>query len=100
MGIHYLLNQIAQAPVIKNPGLPTVSADNTTITTVFLIVLNIVGAVSLVIITIAGFKYVISRGEPQAIAKAKDTILYALIGLGVAIMGRVIVAFVFNRVGT
>lgn len=94
----HLLNFAADTVIPKPGGLPGVHANEITIAAIINIVLNIVGAIALLIITFAGLKYVLSRGEPQATAKAKDTILYALVGLAVVIMGRVIVAFVFNKV--
>ena len=62
------------------------------------LVFGIMGAVALLVITIAGFKYVLSQGNPQETAKAKNTILYALIGLVVAILAFNIVKFVVGRV--
>lgn len=64
------------------------------------VVFGILGAISLVVITLAGFKYVVSRGDPQGINKAKNTILYAVIGLMVAVSAQVIVGFVFSRLSS
>ncbi|HUD06389.1 MAG TPA: pilin [Candidatus Saccharimonadales bacterium] len=62
------------------------------------ILFSILGAIALLIVTIAGFRYVISRGEPQEVSKAKDTILYALIGLVVCMAALAIVNFVAGNV--
>lgn len=62
------------------------------------VVFGILGAISLVVITLAGFRYVVSRGDPQGINKAKNTILYAVIGLMIAISAQAIVGFVFSRI--
>lgn len=56
-----------------------------------------VGAITLVVVTLGGFKYVFSQGDPQAAAKAKNTILYGLIGMVVVIMAVTIVNFVAIR---
>lgn len=56
------------------------------------------GAISILIIVIAGFQYVVSGGDPQKTSRAKDTILYAVIGLVVAISAFTIVTFVLGRV--
>ncbi|CAN5658005.1 hypothetical protein BH23PAT2_BH23PAT2_06030 [soil metagenome] len=55
------------------------------------------GVIAVIMVFIGGFQYVISLGDPQKTKKAKDTILYAVIGLVVSIMGSVIVNFVLDR---
>lgn len=60
------------------------------------LVFAIAGAVSLIIIMIGAFQYVTSAGNPQAVNKAKDTILYAIIGLVICILAYAIVGFVVN----
>jgi uncharacterized membrane protein YidH (DUF202 family) len=57
------------------------------------------GAIALLVITIAGFNFVTSQGEPQKVAKARMTILYAVVGLVVAVFAFVIVKFVVGNVG-
>lgn len=92
------------AAVDVNPGdfnLPNsdpngVVSENA-IKTILEMVFTISGAVAVLIITIAGLFYVISLGNPQATKKAKDTILYALIGLGVSIFAYTIVRFVIGQ---
>lgn len=56
------------------------------------------GAIAVLIIAIAGLQYVLSGGDPQKTTRAKDTILYAVIGLVVAIMSFAIVTFVLGRI--
>jgi len=50
-----------------------------------------------VMVMIGGFKYMLSNGDSNGIQTAKNTILYALIGLVVAVSGQVIVSFVISR---
>ena len=52
------------------------------------------GALALIFILIGGLQYVLSSGNPQNTAKAKNTITYAIIGLVIVIMALVIVKFV------
>lgn len=82
---------------VKAYSLPQPTADQSTITIILGIVFGIIGALALLVITIAGFRYILSAGDPQKIADAKSTIIYALIGLVVAISAEAIVAFVVNR---
>ena len=58
----------------------------------------IVGAASVIMIIIGGFRYVTSNGDSNQIASAKNTIIYAIVGLVVAVLARAIVTFVFNRI--
>lgn len=57
----------------------------------------IAGAVAMLIIAIGSFRYVLSRGDPNSIKNAKDTIVYAVIGLVVTITGYGIVTFVVTK---
>lgn len=59
--------------------------------------LFVLAAVSVIVIIIAGIYYTTSGGDAALIAKAKNTLLYAVIGLIVAIMAYPIVNFVIGR---
>lgn len=86
------------AALIDTHSLPKPNTSNgSAIQTVLSIVFAITGAIAFLMITIAGFKYVVSRGDPQAIAGAKNTIIYALIGLLVSMMAFSIVTFVIGN---
>ncbi|HXH04805.1 MAG TPA: hypothetical protein VNI82_00040 [Candidatus Nitrosotenuis sp.] len=58
------------------------------------ILLFVIGAVSVVMIVIGGLKYTLSNGDQSAVTSAKNTILYAVIGLVVAVLAYAIVQFV------
>jgi len=49
------------------------------------------GFVAVIIIIIAGIQYMTSGGDPQKINKAKDTILFAAIGIIVVVLARIII---------
>lgn len=57
----------------------------------------VVGVAAVIMIIIGGFRYITSNGDSAQISSAKNTIIYALIGLAVAVLAQAIVAFVFNR---
>lgn len=59
-------------------------------------VLFFAGFVAITFIVIGGFRYVTSAGDPQKTAQAKDTILYAVIGLIIAIAAFTIVNLVIG----
>lgn len=58
--------------------------------------LFVIGAVSVVVIIISGIFYLTSMGDSTAIAKAKNTLLYAIIGLVVALLAYPIANFVIT----
>jgi hypothetical protein len=58
----------------------------------------IVGALAVIMIIIAGFRYVTSGGSDAGVGAAKKTIMYALIGLVVVALAQVIVHFVLNNI--
>ena len=57
----------------------------------------IIGIIAVVMIMIGGVKYITSQGESANVASAKNTILYAAIGLVVVALAQVIVKFVLDR---
>lgn len=66
------------------------------IRTVINVLLFLIGAVAVIMIIIGGLKYVLSGGDQSAVTSAKNTILYAVIGLVVAILAYAIVNFVIS----
>ena len=78
------------------------TAGLTTVPTVVGIVVNIlsviVGIVSVIMIIVGGFRYVTSGGNDSNVASAKNTILYAIIGLIIVALAQIIVKFVLNKV--
>jgi hypothetical protein len=57
----------------------------------------IAGAIAVVMIIIAGLSYVTSSGDSGKVVKAKNTILYAVIGLAVIIFAFAITSFISSR---
>jgi cbb3-type cytochrome oxidase subunit 3 len=60
-------------------------------------VLRIAGLVAMIFVIYAGFKYVLSRGNPSEAAKARQTIIDAVIGIGIASIATVLVGFLGSR---
>lgn len=58
------------------------------------VLLFIVGAIAVIMIVIGGLRYVISGGDATQVQSAKNTILYALVGVIVAILAYAAVNFV------
>lgn len=60
------------------------------------VLLFIIGAISVIMLIIGGIRYTISGGDSGAISSAKNTILYAVIGIIVALLAYAIVNFVLG----
>jgi hypothetical protein len=69
----------------------------TRIGTITRILLFVIGAISVIMIIVGGIKYVISNGDSGKVKTAKDTIMYAVVGLVVAILAYAIVSFVIRE---
>jgi hypothetical protein len=81
-----------------NFNIPKGDLQKSSIDTAFQIVFALAAGVALVILMLAALKYITSRGDPSAVAKAKNTILYAVIGLVIAASAFSIVSFVVKKV--
>lgn len=58
------------------------------------VLLFVIGAVSVIMIVIGGLRYVVSGGDAKQVDSAKNTILYAIIGIIVALLAYAAVGFV------
>jgi hypothetical protein len=67
-------------------------------TSVTSILLFIVGAISVIMIIVGALRYVLSAGDGKNTAAAKDTILYAIVGLVIALSAYAIITFVTGHV--
>jgi hypothetical protein len=65
-------------------------------TTIVNILLFIIGALAVIMIIIGGLRYAISGGDAKAVSAAKNTILYAIVGLIVAFLAFAAVNFVLG----
>ena len=60
------------------------------------ILIFLVGAIAVIYLIIGGLRYVTSGGDSKAVTAAKDTILYAIIGIVVAVISYALVNFVIT----
>lgn len=65
----------------------------TTVSNVLSLVFGVLGGIALIIIVYAGIQFILSRGEPQKAATARNTIIYAGVGLAIAVSAFTIVRF-------
>ena len=62
------------------------------------IMLFIIGAVAVIMLIIGGIRYVVSGGDQTHVTAAKNTILYAIIGIVVAVLAFAVVNFVLTGI--
>ncbi|MNR35559.1 hypothetical protein D3C85_1534130 [compost metagenome] len=67
---------------------------NSIVTPLVNTLLFILGAISVVMIIVSGIRYTTSNGDASAVTSAKNTLMYSIIGLIVAILAFAIVNFV------
>lgn len=72
----------------------TLFGDGGVFTNIINIALFIIGALAVLMLIIGGIRYTVSGGDTAAVTAAKNTILYAIIGIIVAILAYAIVNFV------
>jgi len=70
--------------------------DTGVFSTISSVLLFIVGAIAVIMIIIGGLRYVISSGDATQVQAAKNTILYALVGIIIAILAYAAVNFVIG----
>lgn len=77
-------------------GIPTNSAD-TVITDLLNVVYFAAGVIAVIVIIVSAFFYVASQGDAGKIKRAKDGILYSVVGLVVVMIAFVITNFITGR---
>lgn len=78
-------------------GIPKVGANGAQFQQILSIVLATVSALAVLMIVIGGVRFITAQGNPQEVAKARSTIIYALVGLVVSIAAQLIVVFVLGK---
>ncbi len=67
-----------------------------TVTSVINILLFVAGLIAVIIIVVGGLRFVTSEGDAASANKAKNSVVYALVGLVLAVLAYAIVNFVLN----
>ncbi len=70
---------------------------NEVITNIVNVLSLIVGIVAVVMIVVGGFRYITSGGDSGNVSGAKNTILYAIVGLIIVALAQFIVRFVLSK---
>jgi hypothetical protein len=92
-------NSSATACSENNPSRNTIYGPNGIITKVANILAIIVGIAAVIVIIVAGIQYMVSTGDPTKVNNAKNAIIYAIVGLVVAVLARTLVIFIIGKLG-
>lgn len=88
----------AKGQVVQGIGSTGSACDDSGVTKAVHAAVNIlsfvVGIVAIIMIILAGFKYITSGGEAARVGNAKSTLIYAIIGLAIAALAQILVHFV------
>ena len=67
-----------------------------TVKNVLSVVFAVIGVIAVIVIIIGGITYITSQGDSQKTQKAKNTIMYGVIGMVIALAAFAIVQFVMH----
>ena len=102
-----VIKTIAAYDTTKNDYLGTAEENNNAagtnglmgvVNTIINVALGVIGVIAVVMIILGGVQYTTSSGDAAKVKKAKDTIMYGVIGLVVALLAFAIVNFVLTSV--
>lgn len=89
----------AGAQAAQGNGTPsTLFGDGGIVTSITNVLLFIAGALAVIMIIIGGLRYATSGGNASSVTAAKNTILYAIVGLIVAFLAFAAVNFVLGAI--
>ena len=78
-------------------GPTNLTGEGGVFTTIVNVLLFIIGAVSVIMLIYGGIRYTTSGGNANSVTAAKNTIMYAIVGLVIAIFAFAIVNFVVDQ---
>ncbi len=95
------LNSVEQgAAAARAEGMPSeLIGDTGVFTRLTNTVLMAVGLISVIMLIFGGLRYITSGGDAKKVTDAKNTILYAIIGLIICVLSYAIVNFVLSTIG-
>ena len=88
---------ISKFPLLPSNNLPTVKPE-TAIPEAINALLLIAGILAVIFIAVGGFMYVLSQGDPGRTKQARETFMYAMVGLAITILAFAAVQLVVTYV--
>lgn len=86
----------ANSSVCQGRTLSGQNPVNVIIANVIQLIIAVTAFASVITMMIAGFRYITSSGNPETTNAAKNAILFAIIGLVIALMGQLLVSYVLR----
>ncbi len=97
INIHKFIAQTVSIPR-DSVNIPKDSLTQPVLTDGLQLFFGVAAAVAVLVIAISAFKLTISQGDPAGVKKARDSVIYACIGLAITLSGFAIVTFVIERI--
>lgn len=91
-------NIFAQKFDNKYTGLPDASATSDQLATILQLAFGVAAAIAVLSIAIAAFNFATANGDGDKISRSKRAIVFALIGLAIAMLGQAIVFLVVKQI--
>ena len=85
-----------ESPVCSTDGSNPLTGTDGVITKIANIIALMTGIAAVIVIMVGGFEYVRSGGDSSKVNKAKNTILFAVIGLVIVVVARTLVALAID----
>lgn len=98
MNISWLYRLAIDFDASPLPNNNTADAPADKMAAILQVVFGVATSIALLIIVISGLRYIISAGDPGKMAQAKKGVIFALVGLVVALSAFSIVTFVVRGV--
>ena len=100
--LHLIHLLIAQNPYAINPS-GIVSTSNSTIgggiARVIALLFQLIGLLSVIFIMVGGLMMVLSSGNPARFKEGREAVIYACVGIAIAISGFAVVSFITGKLG-
>ncbi|HSW80938.1 MAG TPA: hypothetical protein VLG40_00950 [Candidatus Saccharimonas sp.] len=98
--LHFFANTTNDSKTTVDPttiGIPKVPLTDSTVASVLSTVFVVVGSMAVLFMLIGAARYITSADDPAKVKQAKNTLIYAAVGLIVAALGFTVVQFIIGR---
>ncbi len=95
------------SPCKKLPGSATVCQETKSVNTnpiitvikdAMEVIAFVTGAAAIILVVVSGIRFIVSGGDANAVAGAKNTLIYALVGVAVTALAQSIIVFILDKV--
>ena len=95
-----ICNGVSGSPYCQDTNNPTnkIYGSGGIIVTVSYIISGIAGVAAIIMIVIGGIRFMVSGGDPSSVASARNSIIFAVVGLLVIAAAEAIFVFVINNI--